>query len=53
MSTVTVLAIFESLRVDLDLYILVFGESVLNDAVSIVLFSFGGWSCLMCHVAAL
>ena len=37
---VTVLAIFEQLRVDIDLYILVFGESVLNDAVSIVLFTY-------------
>lgn len=33
----TVLAIFNDLRVDVNLYALVFGESVLNDAVSIVL----------------
>ncbi|KAJ8278030.1 hypothetical protein GJAV_G00083000 [Gymnothorax javanicus] len=34
---VTVLAIFSELRVDSNLYILLFGESVLNDAVAIVL----------------
>ncbi len=34
---VTVLAIFNDQRVDVNLYALVFGESVLNDAVSIVL----------------
>ncbi|KAK3596907.1 hypothetical protein CHS0354_031686 [Potamilus streckersoni] len=34
---VTVLAIFHDLNVDVDLYALVFGEAVLNDAVSIVL----------------
>ena len=34
---VTVLAIFNALNVDVDLYALVFGESVLNDAVAIVL----------------
>ncbi|CAE1172129.1 SLC9A6_7 [Acanthosepion pharaonis] len=34
---VTVLAIFHDLNVDVDLYALVFGESVLNDAVAIVL----------------
>ena len=34
---VTVLALFHDLHVDLDLYALVFGESVLNDAVAIVL----------------
>ena len=33
----TVLAIFNDLNVDMDLYALVFGESVLNDAVAIVL----------------
>ena len=33
----TVLAIFNDLYVDMDLYALVFGESVLNDAVAIVL----------------
>ncbi|XP_075930506.1 sodium/hydrogen exchanger 9-like isoform X1 [Petromyzon marinus] len=36
---VTVLAIFQDLRVDVDLYALLFGESVLNDAVAIVLAS--------------
>ncbi|KAJ8279178.1 hypothetical protein COCON_G00062440 [Conger conger] len=34
---VSVLAIFTELRVDSNLYILLFGESVLNDAVAIVL----------------
>ncbi|XP_033106320.1 sodium/hydrogen exchanger 7-like [Anneissia japonica] len=34
---VTVLAVFHDLHVDVDMYILVFGESVLNDAVAIVL----------------
>ena len=34
---VTVLAIFTDLHVDVDLYALVFGESVLNDAVAIIL----------------
>jgi NhaP-type Na+/H+ or K+/H+ antiporter len=37
---VTVLAIFNDLNVDVDLYALVFGESVLNDAVAIVLAGF-------------
>lgn len=36
---VTVLAIFAELKVDVDLYALLFGESVLNDAVAIVLSS--------------
>ena len=35
---VTVLAIFQELGVNIDLYSLVFGESVLNDAVAIVLY---------------
>ena len=35
---VTVLAIFNDLHADLDMYALVFGESVLNDAVAIVLY---------------
>ncbi len=35
---VTVLSIFEHLHVDVNLYSNVFGESVLNDAVAIVLF---------------
>ncbi|XP_047130387.1 sodium/hydrogen exchanger 6 isoform X1 [Hydra vulgaris] len=35
---VTVLAIFHDLHVDVDLYALAFGESILNDAVSIVLY---------------
>ena len=34
---VTVLAIFNDLHVDVNLYALVFGESVLNDAVAIVM----------------
>ncbi len=34
---VTVLAIFSDLSVDVNLYALVFGESVLNDAVAIVM----------------
>ena len=34
---VTILAIFHDLNVDVDLYAIVFGESVLNDAVAIVL----------------
>lgn len=33
----TILAIFSDLQVDVNLYALVFGESVLNDAVAIVL----------------
>uniref|UniRef100_A0A8C9TBR5 Solute carrier family 9 member A6a n=1 Tax=Scleropages formosus TaxID=113540 RepID=A0A8C9TBR5_SCLFO len=36
---VTVLAIFTELQVDVDLYALLFGESVLNDAVAVVLSS--------------
>ena len=35
---VTILAVFHDLHVDVDLYSLVFGESVLNDAVAIVLY---------------
>ena len=35
---VTVLAIFHDLHVDFDIFSLVFGESVMNDAVAIVLF---------------
>ncbi|EDV22044.1 uncharacterized protein TRIADDRAFT_11431, partial [Trichoplax adhaerens] len=35
---VTVLAVFHDLHVDSKLYVLVFGESVLNDAVAIVLY---------------
>merc|ERR1719489_261537 len=34
---VTILAIFNDLNVDVNLYALVFGESVLNDAVAIVI----------------
>lgn len=33
----TILAIFSDLKVDVNMYALVFGESVLNDAVAIVL----------------
>lgn len=35
---VTVLSIFDNLKVDVDLHALVFGESVFNDAVAIVLY---------------
>jgi len=35
---VTVLAVFQSLGVDINLFSMVFGESVLNDAVAIVLY---------------
>lgn len=35
--SVTVLAIFSDLKVDVDLFAFIFGESVLNDAVAIVL----------------
>lgn len=35
---VTVLAIFHDIHVDVDMYALVFGESVLNDAVALVLY---------------
>ena len=38
---VTILAIFSDLRVDVNLYALVFGESVLNDAVAIVMSRLG------------
>ena len=34
---VTILAIFTDLHVDVNLYAIIFGESVLNDAVSMVL----------------
>ena len=36
---VTMLAVFKELKVDVDLDALLFGESVLNDAVAIVLVS--------------
>jgi sodium/hydrogen exchanger-like protein 6/7 len=37
LNVVTVLAIFNNQKVNVNLYALVFGESVLNDAVSIIL----------------
>lgn len=42
----TILAIFNDLRVDVTLYSLVFGESVLNDAVAIVLSGYVSSFCL-------
>ncbi|GAB1294531.1 Sodium/hydrogen exchanger 9 [Apodemus speciosus] len=57
---VTVLAIFHELHVDPDLYTLLFGESVLNDAVAIVLTypkenpnAFDTAVCMKCIVAVL
>ncbi len=35
-----VLAVFQAIGADLDLFSMVFGESVMNDAVAIVLVSF-------------
>ena len=42
--TVTVLAIFHDLHVDHDVFSLVFGESVMNDAVAIVLFRYSTYT---------
>lgn len=36
--TVSILAVFKDVRVDIDLYSTVFGESVLNDAVAIMIY---------------
>ncbi|GAB1302797.1 Sodium/hydrogen exchanger [Apodemus speciosus] len=47
---VTVLAIFHELQVDVELYALLFGESVLNDAVAIVLSS--NWSSIVAYQPA-
>lgn len=37
---VTILAIFHQMRVDPKLYAIIFGESILNDSVAIVLFKY-------------
>lgn len=36
---VAVLSIFKEMEVDITLYILIFGESIFNDAISIVMYS--------------
>lgn len=47
---VTILAIFHDLHVDVDLYAMVFGESVMNDAVAIVLYkSIQSYQCATFH----
>jgi NhaP-type Na+/H+ or K+/H+ antiporter len=38
---VTILAIFKQYKVDPKLYTVIFGESLLNDAVSIVMYEYG------------
>lgn len=45
--SVTVLAIFSDLKADVDLFAFIFGESVLNDAVAIVL---SGWAILLSYL---
>lgn len=50
---VTVLAIFNELHADGDLYALLFGESVMNDAVAIVLSSYVTFLPCQTHICEL
>ncbi|KAM0873531.1 hypothetical protein ACQ4PT_038005 [Festuca glaucescens] len=47
---VTVLSIFQELGTDVNLYALVFGESVLNDAMAISLYRSGRYFHLLCFI---
>ncbi|XP_053164016.1 sodium/hydrogen exchanger 2 [Hemicordylus capensis] len=50
---VAVLAVFENIHVDEQLYILVFGESLLNDAVTVVLYNLFKSFCQMRTIEAI
>lgn len=46
---VTILAIFQQHKVDPKLYTIIFGESLLNDAVSIVMYECVSWFAVLCN----